>query len=199
MMNKQGLQRVRLRAGRQVDLPPTLRLVERGNMVSIFQAATNTELADARSLMRGFLAWHRRRHVEDTALIDRYFDAAAWEAELAGLPGKYAPPRGSLLIAYRGGQPAGCVALRDLGDGVAEMKRMFVPTEYRGLGIGRALADRAIADARKAGYRRMRLDTSRRQKEAIALYESAGFRRIGPYYELSEDLRDWLVFFECDL
>ncbi|HWA48982.1 MAG TPA: GNAT family N-acetyltransferase, partial [Dongiaceae bacterium] len=78
-------------------------------------------------------------------------------------------------------------------------KRMFVPTEYRGLGIGRALADRVIADARKAGYRRMRLDTSRRQKEAIALYESAGFRRIGPYYELSEDLRDWLVFFECDL
>ncbi|HWA47843.1 MAG TPA: hypothetical protein VG742_06185, partial [Dongiaceae bacterium] len=93
-------------------------------MVSIFQAATNTELADTRSLMRGFLAWHRQRHVEDTALIDRYFDAAAWEAELAGLPGKYAPPRGSLLIAYRGGQPAGCVALRDLGDGVAEMKRM---------------------------------------------------------------------------
>jgi len=199
MMNKQGLQRVRLRARQQVDLPPTLRLVERGNMVSIFQAATNTELADVRSLMRGFLAWHRQRLVEDRALIDRYFDAEAWEAELAGLPGKYAPPQGRLLIAYRGGQPAGCVALRELGDGVAEMKRMFVPTEYRGLGIGRALADRVIADARKAGYRRMRLDTSRRQKEAIALYESAGFRRIGPYYELSEDLRDWLVFFECDL
>lgn len=168
-------------------------------MASIFQAATNTELNDVRTLMRAFVAWHRQRHAEDMALIERYFDAEAWEAELAGLPGKYAPPKGSLLIAYRGGQPAGCVALRDLGDHVAEMKRMFVPPEYRGLGVGRALADRILADARKAGYRRMRLDTSRRQNEAIALYESAGFRRIEPYYDLSEDLRDWLVFFECDL
>lgn len=169
-------------------------------MISIFQASTRTELNDVRALMRGFVAWHRERHVEDLALIDRYFDADAWEAELAGLPGKYAPPdKGSLLIAYRGGQPAGCVALRDLGDNVAEMKRMFVLPAYRGLGIGRALADRAIADAKAAGYRRMRLDTSRRQAEAIRLYEASGFRRIPPYYALSEDLRDWLIFFECDL
>ena len=113
------------------------------------------------------------------------------------LPGKYAPPKkGRLLIAYRGGQPAGCVALRDLGDNVAEMKRMFVPPVFRGLGVGRALADRVIADARQAGYRRMRLDTSRRQAEAIRLYEASGFQRIESYYDVSEDLRDWLVFFE---
>ncbi len=168
-------------------------------MLSIFQAATKTELNDVRSLMRAFVAWHRERHVEDIALIDRYFDAEAWEAELAGLPGKYAPSKGSLLIAYRGGQPAGCVALHDLGDGIAEMKRMFVPTAFRGLGVGRALADRVMADARKAGYRRMRLDTSRRQKEAIRLYEASGFRRIQPYYQVTDELRDWLVFFECDL
>lgn len=168
-------------------------------MVSIFQASTNTELNDVRALMRGFLAWHRERHVEDMALIDRYFDEPAWEAELAHLPGKYATPKGSLLIAYRGGQPAGCVALRDLGDGVAEMKRMFVPQRYRGLGLGRALADRVIAEARKAGYRRMRLDTSKRQSEAIRLYESSGFERIPPYYPVSDDLRDWLIFFECEL
>lgn len=168
-------------------------------MISIFQAATNTELNDVRGLMRAFVAWHRERHVEDIALIDRYFDAEAWEAELAGLPGKYAPSKGSLLIAYRGGQPAGCVALRDLGDNVAEMKRMFVPSAFRGLGVGRALADRVIADARQAGYRRMRLDTSWRQNEAIRLYEASGFTRIPPYYPLSDDLRDWLIFFERDL
>lgn len=168
-------------------------------MISIFQAATNTELNDVRGLMRAFVAWHRERHVEDIALIDRYFDAHAWEAELAALPGKYAPPKGSLLIAYSGGQPAGCVALRDLGDNIAEMKRMFVPPAFRGLGVGRALADRVIADARQAGYRRMRLDTSRRQKEAIRLYEASGFQRIPPYYPLTDDLRDWLIFFECDL
>jgi GNAT superfamily N-acetyltransferase len=165
-------------------------------MISIFQAATNTELNDVRALMRAFVAWHRRRHAEDLALIERYFDPRAWEAELAGLPGKYAPPRGSLLVAYRGGQPAGCVALRDLGDNVAEMKRMFVPPLFRGFGVGRALADRVIADAQKAGYRRMRLDTSRRQSEAIRLYEASEFKRIPPYYPLSDDLRDWLIFYE---
>lgn len=168
-------------------------------MVSIFQAATNTELNDVRALMRAFVAWHRARHVEDIALIDRYFDAGAFARELAGLPGKYAPPAGRLLIAYRAGQPAGCVALRDLGHGSCEMKRMFVPAEFRGLGIGRALADRVIAEARDAGYRRMRLDTSKRQDEAIRLYEGSGFARIAPYYALAADLQDWLVFFEREL
>ena len=157
------------------------------------------QLDDCRSLMRAFVAWHRERHVEDIELIDRYFDEAEFEAELAGLPGKYAPPKGSLLIAYHDGKPAGCVALRDLGEGVCEMKRMFVPAAFRGLGIGRALADRIVADARTAGYRLMRLDTSRRQDEAMRLYERSGFRRIAPYYPLSDDLKDWLVFFEMEL
>jgi ribosomal protein S18 acetylase RimI-like enzyme len=157
------------------------------------------ELGDVRSLMRAFVAWHRERHADDVALIERYFDQHAFEAELAGLPGKYARPSGRLLIAYCDRQPAGCVALRDLGDGVTEMKRMFVPSAFRGRSIGRSLTDRTIAEARAAGYRRVRLDTSKRQAEAIRLYESTGFRRITPYYELPDDLKDWLVFFELSL
>ena len=166
-------------------------------MTEVLQATTVQHLDDVRALMRGFVAWHRKRHVADIALIDRYFDAKAWEAELAGLPGKYAPKKkGSLLIAYHDGKPAGCVALHDLGGGVAEMKRMFVPENFRGLGVGRALADQILADAKNAGYTRMRLDTSKHQKEAMQLYERSGFKRIPPYYELTDDLRDWLVFFE---
>ena len=168
-------------------------------MAAVSQATTPSQLDDVRLLMRAFVAWHRERHAEDIALIDSYFDEDEWERELAGLPGKYAPPKGSLLIAYHDGTPAGCVALHDLGHGACEMKRMFIPTELRGLGIGRALADRIIADARKAGYRRMRLDTSRRQNEAIRLYERSGFRRIAPYYPMSDDLKAWLVFFELEL
>lgn len=165
----------------------------------ILQAASAADLDAIRSLMRAFVEWHRKRHAEDIALIDSYFDAGEFERELAGLPGKYAPPKGSLLLACHDGRPAGCVALRDLGDGVCEMKRMFVPEDLRGLGVGRALAKRVLADARAAGYSRMRLDTSRNQNEAITLYESAGFRRIRPYYEMSDDLRDWLIFFGLDL
>ena len=172
---------------------------ERFEMTHILQASLREELDDVRALMRLFVAWHRTHHAEDVALIDRYFDAAAFEAELAGLPGPYAPPKGRLLIAYEGAQPAGVVALRDLGKGMCEMKRMFVPEEFRGRGIGRALADRVVWEAKAAGYTRMMLDTSTRQKQAIELYERAGFRRIMPYYPLTADLKSWLVFFELKL
>lgn len=168
-------------------------------MISIFQAASRTQLDDVRALMRAFVAWHRAHHAADIALIERYFDAAAFAAELAGLPGDYAPPAGRLLIAYRGGTPGGCVALRGLGDGDCKMARMFVPVAMRGHGIGRALAERLLGEAKLAGYRRMRLETSWRQAAAIGLYESLGFRRSESYFELPPELRDWLVFYEREL
>jgi len=74
-----------------------------------------------------------------------------------------------------------------------------VPDAFRGQGIGRALAKRIVAEAKEAGYRTMRLDTSRRQGEAMRLYESMGFLRIAPYYDVTEDVKDWLVFFELVL
>ena len=168
-------------------------------MALIRDAASSRELDDVRSLMCAFVAWHRERNRADIALVDRYFDQRAFDEELAGLPGKYARPKGRLLIAYQDGQAAGCVALRDLGEGICEMKRMFVPTARRGRGIGRALAVDIIAEARAAGYRRMRLDTSKRQREAMRLYERAGFRRVPPYYDLPDEMTDWLVFFELTL
>lgn len=168
-------------------------------MTQIVEPACAAELDDVRSLMRAFVAWHRARHAEDIELIERYFDQRAFDEELAELPGKYTRPHGRLLLAYLDGKPAGCVALRDLGDGACEMKRMFVPETFRGRGVGRALAERIIAEAREAGYRAMRLDTSRRQSEATRLYERAGFRRIPPYYDLADDVKDWLVFFELAL
>jgi GNAT superfamily N-acetyltransferase len=168
-------------------------------VIAISEASTAAQLDDVRALMRAFVAWHRERHAENTALIERYFDEAEFEAELAGLPGKYGPPKGRLLIAYHDGRAAGCVALRDLGEGACEMKRMFVPEAFRGLGVGRALGERIIAEAREVGYRSMRLDTSKNQMEAMRLYERCGFRRIAPYYALPEDLRDWLIFFELSL
>jgi len=74
------------------------------------------------------------------------------------------------------------------------MKRMFVPIRFRGLGIGRTLAARLLADSRTAGYRLMQLDTGMRQVEAIRLYEGLGFKRIAPYYALPKDLEDYLLF-----
>jgi putative acetyltransferase len=167
--------------------------------ITVSDATTAEQLDAVRTLMRSFVTWHRERHVADLSLIDRYFDGAAFDEEVVGLPGKYARPEGRLLLASVDGRAAGCVALRSLGGGSSEMKRMFVDPEFRGRGVGKALALRVIDEARSAGYQTMRLDTSVRQLEAIRLYERLGFTRIDPYYELPAELVDWLVFMELSL
>lgn len=161
--------------------------------------SSTAELDHTRALMRAFVSWHRARHADDIHLIDRYFDAAAFEEELASLPGKYTPPDGALLLAMENDRPAGCVALRRVNDHACEMKRMFVYPEYHGRGVGRALADAVIESARVLGYRSMVLDTSIHQAEAQRLYRRIGFEPIEPYYDLPDDLREWLVFMELRL
>jgi ribosomal protein S18 acetylase RimI-like enzyme len=105
-----------------------------------------------------------------------------FDKELAGLPGDYAPPRGRLTLAITNGKPAGCVALHPLSSEICEMKRLYVRSEFRGKGIGRALTERVIADARRIGYQRLRLDTVEpKMKTAVAMYRKLGFREIAPY------------------
>ena len=106
-------------------------------------------------------------------------------AEMAAMPGKYAPPKGELLLARdKVGNAIGCVGLRPLDDDdVCEMKRLYVSPEGRGLGLGRALAEAIVEKARRIGYREMRLDTLPSLATAIALYKQMGFVAIPPYYD----------------
>ena len=105
-----------------------------------------------------------------------------FDQELASLPGDYAPPEGRLLLAQCEGQLAGCVALHKLGSDICEMKRLYLRPQFRGKGLGRALAEYLIAEARQMGYSRMRLDTVEPvMKDAVAMYRKLGFREISPY------------------
>jgi ribosomal protein S18 acetylase RimI-like enzyme len=125
-------------------------------------------------------------HVRE--LFREYADALGFdlsfqdfEVELAGLPGGYAPPDGRVLLGLWDAETAGCVVLRRIDETTCEMKRLYVRPEFRGHGIGKALAVAIVREARNVGYQRMRLDTVPWMTEAITLYESLGFRDIEPY------------------
>lgn len=168
-------------------------------MIQIAEPTTGAELDQVRALMRAFVDWARMRYATELAFVERYFDPNAFEAELMGLPGKYARPKGRLLLAVDGDRPLGCVAFRELGAGVCEMKRLYVYPGWHGKGVGRALVSTLIHEAKLAGYSTMRLDTGPNQIEAQTLYQRAGFRVIPPYYAVPDELRSWLVFMELDL
>jgi GNAT superfamily N-acetyltransferase len=105
-----------------------------------------------------------------------------FDKELAGLPGEYGQPEGRLLLAEYEGQVAGCVALHKLEPGICEMKRLYLRPQFRGKGLGLALANRIIAEARRIGYRRMRLDTVEPiMKDAVVMYRRLGFQEIAAY------------------
>jgi putative acetyltransferase len=105
-----------------------------------------------------------------------------FEKELAELPGDYVPPEGRLLLARFEGQPAGCVALHKLAPEICEMKRLYVRPQFRSKGLGKALAERIINEARQIGYKKLRLDTVEPvMRAAVAMYRTLGFREIAPY------------------
>lgn len=105
-----------------------------------------------------------------------------FDQELAALPGDYAPPHGRLLLAISNGRPAGCVALHKIEPSICEMKRLYVRPDYRGKGLGRALAEKIISVARQIGYKKLRLDTVESEMQAaVAMYRQLGFREIAPY------------------
>ena len=139
--------------------------------LSIFPAETAAGIAQAREL---FLEYAQSLGF---SLCFQNFDK-----ELAALPGDYAPPGGRLLLAEYECQLAGCVALHKLDSRVCEMKRLYLRPQFRGKGIGRALAERIIAEALQIGYQRMRLDTVEPvMKDAVEMYRKLGFKEIAPY------------------
>ncbi|HEX8651299.1 MAG TPA: GNAT family N-acetyltransferase [Pyrinomonadaceae bacterium] len=139
-------------------------------MLKLVQAQSEEQIGQARELFLEYAA---------ATGIDLCFQN--FDAELAALPGDYAPPDGRLFLAVDGTQAAGCVALRKIDEETCEMKRLYVRPASRGTGAGKSLALKIIEEARSLGYARMRLDTLPSMHRAITLYRALGFQPIEPY------------------
>jgi len=139
-------------------------------MIEIRCAVTPADLEAARVLLRQY------RAIPGVGEC-----VVGFAAEIEGLPGRYAEPEGTLLLASLNGRTAGCGAVRKLAPGVCEMKRLYVEPSARGSGLGRALAVALIEAGRTRGYRTMRLDTLPFMQSAIALYGALGFMQIERY------------------
>ncbi len=147
----------------------------------LISPATGDDAGILRALCREYAAW---------------LGPKGWfsdlKAELAALPGGY----DAILLARKGEEVVGCVALRSLGDGACEMKRLYVRPAVRGSGAGRALAESIVEEARRLGYRTMRLDTLPTMGAAQALYRSLGFVETERY---NDNPVDGVLFFELAL
>ena len=155
-------------------------------MIELIEAINSIEIADVRGLFRAY-----------AEALPFSLNFQGFAAELAWLPAPYTPPAGCLLIARQAGAAQGMVGLKPLATGIAELKRLYVVPAARGTGLGRRLAERALAAAAAKGYERVRLDTHRpSMPAAIALYRSLGFIEIAPY---GPDLGGEITFFETRL
>jgi len=146
-------------------------------MFELLQPTTDDEIDEARSIFREYEQW-----------LGMSLCFQSFEEELADLPGKYAPPEGRLYLARVGDQTVGCIGLRKIEHGICEMKRLYLRESARGKGVGVALIEKIIADAREIGYAKMRLDTyPPKMGKAVGLYESHGFYAIPAYYHNPHD------------
>ena len=139
-------------------------------MVQIREAETARMVSSARDLIKEYSA---------SLGIDLSFQD--FEKEMVEFPAHYTKPDGRVFVAVEGSIAVGVVGVRRFSGKVCELKRMYVRPEFRGKGIGRMLAEKAIREAREIGYDRMRLDTLSRLEEAVSLYRSLGFKEIAPY------------------
>ena len=141
-------------------------------MVSISKVDSKAELDQVKVLFREYAQW-----------LDVDLTFQGFEEELATLPASYAAPAGALFIARIEGKLAGCVAIRAFDNTTCEMKRLFVRDQFKKQGVGRALSEAAIEEARHLGYKRIVLDTLAHMRPAIKLYTSLGFQPIAAYYD----------------
>lgn len=168
-------------------------------MLKIIQVETDKDKFYMRDLFWEYL------HCTNSVFTEEFnlsFDVNTFLEQYMAELYEFMPPKGRLLLGQYKGKIAGCACLRQIGEGVGELKRMYVRPKFRQNGIGRALLENLIYEAANIGYSRLLLDTAPFAKEALALYCSLGFQDTEPYIEKTEippEYRSKWVFMELKL
>jgi GNAT superfamily N-acetyltransferase len=167
-------------------------------MIQIIVAHKGQHTQAIRNLFWEYLQWANGKVEENFGVS---FDIASMLEEDVKTLHKFMPPKGRLLLGYVENQPAGIACLKALTDTIGEVKRMYVRLETRNRGLGRALLNGLLEEARLIGYERVRLDSARFMKEAHQLYRTSGFREIEAYEgsEIPQEFQDHWIFMEREL
>ena len=174
-------------------------MMRNGLPVEIKNVVIPDDLNNVRKLWLDYLVWGNNE-MQTLYGIHPHNPAEAVEQDLERID-KFQPPHGRLLLAVYEGNVCGLGSLKSITSEIGEIKRMFVDPNFRRVGAGRALLAGLLAEARKAGYKKFRLDSPKFMEAAHALYRSVGFRDIAAYpeMEIPEEFKDYLLFMELDL
>ena len=167
-------------------------------MLNIFQAETKDDMTSVRELFWEYLVWANSMNESESNVS---FDIKQLlEHDMEQLD-KFFPPKGRLLVAKISEQYAGLICLKELTEDIGEIKRTYVRPKFRGQGIGRALLNSVLEEARAIAYKKIRLDSAGYMREAHSLYRSVGFKDIEPYEgsEIPEEFKEHWVFMEIQL
>ncbi len=166
-------------------------------MIIIRPCEAEEDLAVAAELIAELAQWDsaetEKLGFAGQEVLDFYYSAGS------ALPGPEVRRRGLTLLGYAGAEVGGCIAYREIEPAICELKRMYVRARLRRTGLGRALVTNLISRARAAGYAHMRLETVSFMAAAIRMYETMGFVRCAPYYNIPDIFLPITIFMEKSL
>jgi GNAT superfamily N-acetyltransferase len=167
-------------------------------MIRIIKADRKEPAQHIRALFWEYLQWANAKVEENFGVS---FDIASMLEEDMNTLDKFMLPKGRLLLGYVEDQPMGIACLKALSETIGEVKRMYVRPEARNRGLGRALLNQLLEEARQIGYQRVRLDSARFMTEAHQLYRTNGFREIEAYEgsEIPAEFQKHWIFMELVL
>lgn len=167
-------------------------------MIQVIVANQYQHTQPVRELFWEYLQWANAKVQENFGVS---FDIAAMFEDDMNTLDKFMPPKGRLLLGYVEDEPMGIACLKALTEEIGEVKRMYVRPQARKRGLGRALLNQLLEEARQSGYRRVRLDSARFMTEAHQLYRTSGFREIQAYEgsEIPKDFQNHWIFMEREL